>query len=152
MKQIIQNILTKNFAQKYFISKRGLLAINKALLVNPFITRTKLKLDLQLVASVRTISKAIQLLGWRRVLTKYCQIVEPRNRVKRFIYCGFCRNMGKISRIPSMRMKQWLNLDFPKILIIEKIMLIYCSLLVENWENQRTILRFIYLEVFQDTA
>ena len=79
----------------------GTPAINKALLVNPFITRTKLKLDLQLVASVRTISKAIQLLGWRRVLTKYCQIVEPRNRVKRFIYCGFCRNMGKISRIPS---------------------------------------------------
>ena len=85
----------KSNAQKYFISKRGLLAINKALLVNPFITRTKLKLDLQLVASVRTISKAIKLLGWRRVLTKYCQIVEPRNRVKRFIYCGFCKTYGE---------------------------------------------------------
>ena len=78
MKQIIQKILTKNFAQKYFISKRGLLAINKALLVNPFITRTKLKLDLQLVASVRTISKAIQLLGWRRVLTKYLKTTKTQ--------------------------------------------------------------------------
>jgi hypothetical protein len=80
--------MPRNNSAKLLISKRGLLAINKALLQNPFITRTKLKLDLQLVASVRTISKAIKLLGWRRVLTKYCQIVEPRNRVKRFIYCG----------------------------------------------------------------
>jgi hypothetical protein len=52
-------------------------------------------LDLQLVASVRTISNAIKFLGWRRVLTKYCQIVEPRNRVKRFIYCGFCKTYGE---------------------------------------------------------
>ena len=25
--------------------------------------------------------------GWHNVQTKYCQIVEPRNRVKRLLYC-----------------------------------------------------------------
>ena len=61
-------------------------------------------------------------------------------------------NRGSGSRIPLMRMKQRLNLDFPKILIIEKLHLVYYALLVENWGNQSTILRFIYLEVFQDKA
>ena len=42
---------------------------------------------MNLVASKRTVSDAIRRLGWRHVQTKYCQIVEPRNRVKRFIFC-----------------------------------------------------------------
>jgi len=50
---------------------------------------------LNLVASLRTISKAIKILGWPKVLTKYCQIVEPRNRLKRFIYCCFCKTYGE---------------------------------------------------------
>ena len=77
------------------ISDQGLLAINKAFLKNPFLTRSKLKLDLNLLASHRTISKAIRNLGWRKVSTKYCQIVEPRNRVKRFIYCCFSKYYGE---------------------------------------------------------
>ena len=54
-------------------------------------TRQKLKNDLNLLASTYTIGKAMRRLGWRKVTTKYCQIVEPRNRVKRFIYCCFCK-------------------------------------------------------------
>ena len=50
---------------------------------------------MNLVASLRTISKAIKILGWPKVLTKYCQIVEPRNRLKRFIYCCFCKTYGE---------------------------------------------------------
>jgi len=73
------------------ISAKGLLAINSALLKNPFITRSKLKADLKLIAHVRTISSAIRRLGWRKVQTKYCQIVDPINRLKRFIYCCFCK-------------------------------------------------------------
>ena len=61
---------------KFMISDQGLLAINKALLKNPFLTRSKLKLDLNLLASHRTISKAVRNLGWRKVSIKYCQIVE----------------------------------------------------------------------------
>ena len=37
--------------------------------------------------NVRTIGYAIRCLGWRQVQTKYCQIVDLINRLKRFIYC-----------------------------------------------------------------
>ena len=36
-------------------------------------------------------ARAIQKLGWRQVPTKYCQIVEPRNQIKPFIYCCLCK-------------------------------------------------------------
>jgi hypothetical protein len=68
--------------QKCFISDKGLLAINKALIKNPFMTCQKIKNDLNLLASTCTIGKALRQIGWRKVTTKYCQIVEPRNRVK----------------------------------------------------------------------
>lgn len=71
---------------KLLISNAGMLAINSALLKNPSLTRNKLKTDLQLVASIRTISRALRQMGWRHVLTKYCQIIRPVNRLKRFIH------------------------------------------------------------------
>ena len=71
---------------KLLISNSGMLALNKALLENPSLTRRKLKQDLNLVASTRTISRALQQMGWRKVATKYCQIIRAVNRVKRFIY------------------------------------------------------------------
>ena len=46
---------------------------------------------MNLIANRRTIGKAIRRIGWRKVTTQYCQIAEPRNRVKRFIYCCFCK-------------------------------------------------------------
>ena len=76
---------------KVLISNEGLLAINKALIKNPFLTRQKIKADLQLVASKFSIGRAIRCLGWRKVPTKYCQIVDPRNQVKRFIYSCCCK-------------------------------------------------------------
>ncbi len=45
---------------KFLISKSGMFALNKALLENPSLTRKKLKHDLNLVASTRTISRALQ--------------------------------------------------------------------------------------------
>ena len=43
-----------------------------------------------LTASTRTINRYISQLGWRRVNTKYCQIMSPVNRLKRFIYYCMC--------------------------------------------------------------
>ena len=63
-----------------------MLAINDAFLKNPNLTLNKLKTDLKLMASKRTISRALRQMGWRHVLTKYCQIKRPVNRLKRFIY------------------------------------------------------------------
>ena len=57
------------------------------MLKNSFLTVKKLKVQLVLTASVRTICRYLNILGWRKVNTKYCQIVSPVNRVKRFIFC-----------------------------------------------------------------
>ena len=73
--------------QKNLISNAGYLAINKLLLKRPFLTAQKVKNNLNLVTSRRGVARAIQKLGLRQVPTKYCQIVEPRNQIKRFIYC-----------------------------------------------------------------
>ena len=43
-------------------------------------------MDLSLIASTRTIRKCINKQGWRKVNTKYCSIVNPINKIKRFIY------------------------------------------------------------------
>jgi hypothetical protein len=66
--------------------KKGLLALNKALLKNPFLTAKKLKQNLGLIASKSTICGWVRRLGWRKINTKYCQIVSPVNRCKRFIF------------------------------------------------------------------
>ena len=71
-----------------------MLALNKALLENPSLTLRKLKQDLNIVASTRTISRAIHQMGWRKVLTKYCQIIRPVNRVKRFIYACLAKRFN----------------------------------------------------------
>jgi hypothetical protein len=42
--------------------------------------------------NVRTIGYGIRCLGWRQVQTKYCQIVDRINRLKRFIYCCFYKS------------------------------------------------------------
>ena len=76
---------------KLLITNAGLLAINKALLKNPFITCNKIREKLKLVASVRSIRGYVNRLGWRKVLTKYCQIVSFENRVKRYVYGCFCK-------------------------------------------------------------
>jgi len=65
--------LPRSNDDKFMISDQGLLAINKALLKNPFLTRSKLKLDLNLLASHRTISKAVRNLPWLDPLRNfYC--------------------------------------------------------------------------------
>jgi hypothetical protein len=79
------------------ISDAGLLALNKALLENPCLTLSKLKNDLKLIASKRTIGRALHQLGWRHVATKYCQIIRPVNRLKRFIYACLSKRFDDYS-------------------------------------------------------
>ena len=71
---------------RLMISNAGMLALNKECLSNPCSTLRKLKEELNLFASLKTISRALHKMGWRHVLTKYCQIIRPINRLKRFIY------------------------------------------------------------------
>ena len=71
------------------------MAINKELLKNPVVNCNYIKTKLNLVASVRTIRRYVNMLGWRRVETKYCQIVTFNNRVKRYIYSCCCKIFNK---------------------------------------------------------
>ena len=80
---------------KLLITDEGILAINRLLLQNPFITCADIKKKLHLVAAKRTIRDYINKLGWKKVNTKYCQIVSPDNRVKRFIYACFCKQYNE---------------------------------------------------------
>jgi hypothetical protein len=73
------------------ISDEGLLVINKLLLSNPFVTSSEIKTKLNLVVESKTVGNYIYVLGWRKVNTKYCQIVSPVDRLTRFIYACFCR-------------------------------------------------------------
>ena len=34
-------------------------------------------------------------MGWRHTLTKYCQIIRPVNRLKRFIYASLSKRFGE---------------------------------------------------------
>ncbi len=61
------------------------------LLIKPFISCKKIREKLKLIACERTIRGYIKRLGWRKVETKYCQIVSFDNRVKRYIYGCLCK-------------------------------------------------------------
>ena len=77
--------------QKLLISNRGILNINQALLKDPCLTARKIKAKLFLAASPRTIRRCIRKLGWKKIQTRYCQIVSPINRIKRFVYASMAK-------------------------------------------------------------
>ena len=80
---------------KRLISNAGMLAINQALLLNPCYTLRSLKEELNIFASTVTISRSIYKMGRRHTLTKYCQIIRPVNRLKRFIYASLSKRFGE---------------------------------------------------------
>ena len=61
------------------------------LLKNPFLDCKSIREKVNLVASVRSVQKYVLMLGWRKVGTKYYQIVSFDNRVKRYIFCCLCK-------------------------------------------------------------
>jgi hypothetical protein len=71
---------------KILISDQGVLALNKAVLKNPFLTAQQLQTKLSLTASKRTIRRYLNKLGWKKVRTKYCQVISDENKVKRFTF------------------------------------------------------------------
>ena len=77
--------------EKLLISNMGILNINKALLNDPCLTAGKIKKRFFLTASQQTIRRCIRKLGWRKIHTKYCQIVSPVNRLKRFVYASMAK-------------------------------------------------------------
>ena len=61
----------------------------------PLLYFQKAKRIIKFFASLKTISRALHKMGWRHVLTKYCQIIRPVNRLKRFIYTCMAKRFGE---------------------------------------------------------
>ena len=107
---------------------------------------------MNLLASHRTISKAIRNLGLRKVSTKYCQIVEPRNRVKRFIYCCFSKYYGEKyedtidADETTVELRYCASTNYKK----DGVQLLRSS--GGKWVSQSIIIRYIYLAVFHAMA
>ncbi|CAF1014008.1 unnamed protein product [Brachionus calyciflorus] len=80
---------TRN-SSKRVISNQEWININRLILKNNEITATAIKKELNLKASERTIRRYIRILGWRKINTKYCQLVSMKNRVIRYHFALMC--------------------------------------------------------------
>ncbi len=68
------------------ISEAELMKIDKIVFKNRNITAKAIKIRQNLRASSRTIQKYLNILGWRKVRTKYCQVVSQKNRIERLAF------------------------------------------------------------------
>ena len=68
------------------ISEQELIGIDKIVFRNRHITANAIKQRQNLRVSSRTVQKYLNILGWRKVRTKYCQVVSPKNRIERFFF------------------------------------------------------------------
>jgi hypothetical protein len=65
-------------------------ALGRTVTMNRELTARKLKSQLHLKAYVRTVLKYLNILGWRKKVTKFCQIVSSKNRMERIIFAKMC--------------------------------------------------------------
>ena len=62
--------------------------IDRIVLKNRAIKAKSIKQSLNLRPSVRTVQKYLNILGWRKIRTKFCQMVSIKNRIERYIYAS----------------------------------------------------------------
>ena len=109
---------------KLLISNTGILNINNALLNDTCLTAGKIKKRLFLTASQQTIRRCIRKLGWRKIQTKYSQIVSTINRIKRFVYAS----MAKIN-----------NENFDDVIDVDECTVEMREFSAKNWQKPQII-------------
>ena len=72
------------------VTNGELSALDKLIYKHRDLSASAAKLRLQLRASARTVQKYLNRLGRRKITTRYCQFVRPKNRVERVFYCKLC--------------------------------------------------------------
>lgn len=72
------------------ISNRKIMRLDRTVQNDRNLTSPQLKIRLQIQASARTVQKYLNILGWKKVRTKYCQFVSVKNRIERVIFCQLC--------------------------------------------------------------
>ncbi len=64
--------------------------IDSLVLKNRGIKAKSVKQALNLRPSVRTVQKYLNILGWRKIRSKFCQMVSIKNRIERYIFASLC--------------------------------------------------------------
>ena len=92
---MIMNALSfKEQAKNYRSSKityRAVKRIHKKIYFNRHITCEKIKSDLNLNCHFNTVYRVIKMLGWKKINTKFCQAVSPKNEIERYLYSRLCK-------------------------------------------------------------
>jgi hypothetical protein len=74
----------------------------------PMSDGSKIKAKLFLAASPRAIRRCIRKLGWKKIQTRYCQIVSPINRIKRFVFTSLAKiNNENLSDVIDVDMREY---------------------------------------------
>ena len=68
------------------ISQNQMNALDRLIYRKRELTAKNAKIRLNLRVSTRTVRKYLNLLGWRRVCTRFCQFVSFKNKIERVIY------------------------------------------------------------------
>ena len=77
------------------ITNGELAALDRFIYKNRDLSAGTAKISLNLLASVRTVQKYLNRLGWKKITTRYCQFVRPKNKIERVIYCKLCIISGE---------------------------------------------------------
>jgi hypothetical protein len=91
--KIIKDQLRKKYDLRGnpIITNSDIKKINRLVYFNRELNSKKIKQLLNLDVSERTIQRIIHNLGWRKIRTRYCQIVSSKNRIERLIYARHCK-------------------------------------------------------------
>jgi hypothetical protein len=72
------------------VTLRQLNHIEKMLRVDRGLTAETIRRKTGIRVTMRTLRKYCNILGWRKIRTKYCQTVSTKNRIERVVYSMFC--------------------------------------------------------------
>jgi hypothetical protein len=71
-----------------------LINLNSLTTKNRFIAARILRNKLKLTVSIRTVQKYYNLMGWRKIPSRFCQFVHRVNRIKRVIFANICLSIN----------------------------------------------------------
>jgi hypothetical protein len=80
------------------IRNRDLLSLNEHLHKNSHHTSILIKDELVLTSATRSITRYCNKLGWKKIRTRYCQLVSPNNQIKRFIDACLLKIIMKLKK------------------------------------------------------
>ena len=75
------------------ITNNQLNLLNRAVYHNRDLTAKKLKFMFNLDVSVRSVQRYINIMGWVKIKTKYCQAISLKNKKERIVFSKMFKNL-----------------------------------------------------------